>query len=144
LKRYYNDTILNIQRGCFGSAYDEKKGIVLKDILKRCGANAVIAVSPIYYTTKYKKSFADYKVFAVVLQDTPENIASRMIDTDDYDNIIENQVRNRKEDIRDIKFFISRYKKAFARIENKYDIAGKSADIAANEIVETVIIPIGL
>ena len=114
---------------------------MLKDILGRCGNNAVIAVSPIYYTTKYKKLFRDNKVFSILLYDSPENIANRMIDTDDDDNVIENLERNYKEDIRDIKYFISRYKNAHERIEHKYDIAGKTADAAAADLIETIIRP---
>ena len=57
MKRFYNDTILNIQRGCFADAYDSKKALVLKDILSKCGKDTVIAMSPIYYTIKYKKLF---------------------------------------------------------------------------------------
>jgi shikimate kinase len=141
LKSYYNDTILNIQRDCIGDGYDEKKGVVLKDILKRCGANTVIAVSPIYYTSKYKKSFKDYIVFPIVLYDSPENIADRIVETDDFDNVIENQTRDIKADIRDIRYFISRYKKAFERVETKFNVAGKSADVASLEIIKLIINP---
>ena len=82
MKLFYNDTIENIQRGCFGDGYDEKKGRVLKDILGRCGENAIIAMSPIYYTTKYKTMFKNYGVLSIVLEDSPENIANRIIYTD--------------------------------------------------------------
>ena len=141
MKRFYNDTILNIQRGCFGDALDAKKALVLKDILKRVRYNAIISMSPIYYTVKYKLMFKNYKVFSILLQDSPENIARRMIDTDDYDNVIENCEHDLKTDIKDVKYFISRYKKAFERIEHKYDIAGKTADVAAIDIIETIIKP---
>ena len=135
----YNDTIENIQRGCFGDAYDTKKARVLKDILSRCGENAIIAMSPIYYMTKYKLMFRNSKVFSIVLQDSPENIADRVVYTDENDNVIENPVRDVKTDIRDIKYFISRYKKAFDRIEHKYDIAGRDASTAAREIIDNII-----
>jgi shikimate kinase len=143
MKIFYNDTITNIQRGCFGDAYDTKKGLVLKDILGRCGDKAVISMSPIYYTTKYKLLFRNKKVFSIVLHDSPENIAKRMIETDEDDNIIENLEIDLKENIKDARYFISRYKKAFERIEYKYDIAGKIADVAAIEIIETIIRPYG-
>ena len=141
MKAFYNDTILNIQRGCIGDALDTKKALVLKYILSRCGDKAVISMSPIYYTVKYKLLFSNYKVFSILLQDSPENIAKRMIDTDDDDSIIENSNRNVKEDIKDARYFISRYKRAFERIEHKYNIAGKTADATAIEIIETIIQP---
>jgi len=141
MKSFYNDTISNIQRGCIGDALDTKKALVLKNILDKCGDKAVISMSPIYYTTKYKQLFITRKVFSIVLQDSPENIANRMIDTDEDDNVLVNFKRDRKDDIRDIKYFISHYKKAFERIEHKYDIAGKDASTAACEIIETIINP---
>jgi shikimate kinase len=139
MKLYYNDTITNIQKGCIGDALDTKKGTVLKSILDRCGDNVVIAMSPIYYTTKYRKALRDKNVLSIVLQDSPENIADRLIDTDENDRVIESPNRNRKEDIRDIKFYISRYKKAFERIESHYDVNGKNPVVAAHEIIKTII-----
>jgi len=80
-------------------------------------------------------------VLSIVLQDWPENIALRVTETDDNDEYIERKNINIKEDIRAVKHFISRYKKAFERIELKYDINGKSAEESAQEIVETMIYP---
>ena len=37
-----------------------------------------------------------------MLQDSPENIAKRLIDTDDDDNVIENLERDLKTDIKDM------------------------------------------
>ena len=55
IKSYFNDTITNIQNRCFNQhEYDGKKIEVLKSILARCGENAIIAVSSIYYTATYK------------------------------------------------------------------------------------------
>jgi len=139
LKKYYNDTITNIQDSCFNRhEYDGKKGTVLKYILDRCGTNTIIAVSPIYYTRSYKTIFKKRNVFPIVLQDEPENIARRMIETDDEDNIIENYVGDFKEDLRDVKYFISYYKNAHKLLGNKYDIDGKSADESARQISEII------
>jgi len=80
-------------------------------------------------------------VLSIVLQDWPENIALRMTETDDNDEYIKRKNINIKEDIKDVKYFFSRYKKAFERIELKYDINGKSAEESAQEIVETMICP---
>jgi len=55
------------------------------------------------------------------------------------DNLIENPKRNTKEDIRFVKYVISHYKKAFERIEHKYDVAGKAPLVVAREIIETII-----
>ena len=58
-----------------------------------------------------------------------------MIYTDDDDNVIENVESNIKNEIKDVRYFISRYKRAFSSIENKYDINGKTAYEAAKEII---------
>jgi len=80
-------------------------------------------------------------LLCILNEDSPENIAKRLIDTDDDDNVIENLERGLKTDIKDVRYFISRYKKAFERIEHKYNIAGKTANVAAIEIIDTVIKP---
>jgi shikimate kinase len=56
--RHFNDTIENLQkRFWLGNEYDRQKGVVLKSILSKCEKNAVIAMSPIYYTMSYKHLF---------------------------------------------------------------------------------------
>ena len=133
---YFNDTIENLQRRFFlGNEYDHQKGIVLKSIIGKCSSNTIIAMSPIYYTMSYKHLFTSRDVFSIVLQDTPENIARRVIYTDANDNIIENPVTDYSAEIKDIKYFIARYKSAFSKIDNHYFIDGKSAEDAASDIV---------
>ena len=141
LVSYYSDSIESIQNSCITRhEYDGKKGIVLKHILDKCADNTIIAVSPIYYTMSYKHLFKAKNVFSVEIQDCPENIAKRVIYTDKNNNIIENPDRNIKAEIKDTKYFISKYKRAFSNIENKYCINGKSAEEAAKEIIETIIL----
>ena len=139
LKLHYSDTISNIQDSCFNRhEFDSKKGIVLKHILSKCSNNSVIAVSPIYYTMSYKTIFKKSNVFSIVLEDAAENIAKRMIMTDDEDNIIEDYIGDFEEDLKDVKYFISRYKNAHSRIEHKYYIEGKNAEETAKEIVKLI------
>ena len=58
---------------------------------------------------------------------------------DDNDIVTEVPDRDRRWEIKEIKKDITFYKKAFSKIENKYNINGKPADEAANDIVETII-----
>ena len=140
---FFSNTIDHIQNSCIcRNEYESKKAEVLKSILNKCCVNTIIAISPIYYTLLYKKMFRDKNVFSIVLHDSPENIARRMIDTDENDNIIESCERDIKADLKVVKYFISRYKKAFSKIENKYNVGGKSALEAANEIIGTIIMPL--
>jgi len=139
LKKYYNDTISNIKDSCFNfndHEYNSKQGIVLKHILSKIQKNAVIAVSPIYYTKTYKTIFLKSNVFQIVLEDDPKNIANRMIMTDDDDNIIEDYIGDFKEDLIDVKYFISRYKSGFDKIPHCYNINGQTAEFAATELAE--------
>jgi len=142
IKLFYNDTLNNIYSSCIcRNEIDKKKAVALQNILNRCGENAIIAVSPIYFTMVYKFMFIQRDVFSIVLQDTPENIADRMIETDDNDIIIENQESDRKQDIKDVKYFISRYKNAYKKIPCHYHINGKSASEAADEIIDKILRP---
>ena len=139
IKLFYNDTLTNIYSDCIcRSAIDEKKANVLQKVLNKCGDNAIIAISPIYYTRMYKMMFMQRNVFPIVLQDTPENIADRMIATDDNDEIIENQESDINQNIKDARYFISRYKSAYSKIRCHYHINGKSASEAADDIVDII------
>ena len=64
---------------------DRRRGLLLGEILERY-SNKVIAVTPMYYSSffsKYLKKRDD--VIGIELQDTPENIFSRLIFTDEND-----------------------------------------------------------
>ena len=136
IKLFYNDTITNIYSDCIcRHAIDSKKALVLSNVLTKCSSDTIIAMSPIYYSRMYKLMFAHNDVLPIVLHDSPENIAARMIYTDDNDMPIENPEPNRKQEIKDVKYFISQYKKAFLKIQCHYFINGKSADCAADEII---------
>ncbi|MDR1111333.1 MAG: hypothetical protein LBP92_11735 [Deltaproteobacteria bacterium] len=139
LKLYFNDTIENIQDSCFNRfEYDNKKVKALKNVVKKCNKNTIIAMSPIYYASKYKSLFKINNILSIELQDTPENIAKRIIYTDENDNLIENIESDLQRDIDDIKYYITHYKKAFSNIEHKYQINGKSALEAAREVVDII------
>ena len=132
---FYNNTLTKIYDACFNRhEIDSKKGAALAATLRKCGDNAIIAMSPIYYTFAYKTLFKKNNVFSIVLQDSAENIAERLIYTDDEDVEIGNPDPDLKRDISDMKYFINMYKKAFSRIECHYHINGKSAEEAASEI----------
>ncbi|HCC52701.1 MAG TPA: hypothetical protein DEQ30_12155, partial [Porphyromonadaceae bacterium] len=141
IKSFYNDTLTNIYDSCIcRHEIDSKKATVLKNILDKCGGNTIIAVSPIYYTTLYKTMFIKQGVFPIVLEDTPENIADRLVYTDFEDKVIEHPTNiNRKQEVKDIRYFINRYKNAYSRIGCHYHINGESIDDAANGIINEII-----
>ena len=140
IRSFYNDTLTNIYDACFNRfEIDKKKGAVLSAILKKCGSNAIIGMSPIYYTKAYTTLFKKSNVFSIVLQDTPENIAYRLVYTDDNDIEIGNPDPDIKQDISDMKYFINMYKSAFSKIECHYHVNGKTAEEAASEIKSLII-----
>ena len=49
---------------------------------------------------------------------------------------------DRNQEIKDVKYFISRYKKAYSKIQCHYYINGKSALEAANEIINEILNPV--
>jgi len=141
IKSYYNDTITNIQNGCLTwHTYDGKKIDALKSVLWKCkgNRNSIIAMSPIYYTAKYKKPFKERGVFLIELKDWPEEIAQRIVYTDDDDNPIEDFEIDIAHEIKETKRSISYFKNAYDKIENKYFIDGKTAHEAAKEIIDMI------
>jgi len=140
IKSFYKDTLTNIYSDCFNRyAIDKKKAAVLQVLLNKCGGDVIIAMSPIYYTKMYKIMLAKKNVFSIVLEDAPENIADRMICTDAFDLPIENIKPNRQNDIKDVKYFISRYKNAHNKIQCHFQINGKSASESADTIIREII-----
>ena len=140
IKSFYNDNLTNIYDACFNRfEIDKKKGAALSATLKKSLSNTIISMSPIYYTKSYTTLFKKNNVFPIVLQDTPENIARRLIYTDDYDVEIGNPDPDIKQDISDMKYFINLYKSAFSKIECHYHINGKTAEEAASEIKSRII-----
>jgi shikimate kinase len=139
IKKYYNDTLDNIYRDCiFPMQKDEKKSIVLSRVIAKCKSNTVLAMSPMYYYTKYRQLIKSRDIICIELRDKPGFIAKRMFVYDDNDEIIEG-VYNYKENLSDAKYYISRYKNTFNRhIELKYEIDGKTALDAANDLADVL------
>ena len=142
IKRYYGDTLNNIYADCmYPRDKDEKKAKMFSHMLALCrekGRDAVIAVSPMYHYVTFRNLITQYKVIAIELQDTAENIAKRMIDTDDNDELIEESPYSNRENLSDARYFITRYKKTFAHFPTKYRIDGKTAQQAAVEMEELI------
>ena len=65
---------------------DQKRGNIIKKILK-LDENIVFSISPISYTDNFQKQLIDDDILMIELYDTPENIFSRLVFSDEDDNI---------------------------------------------------------
>jgi len=118
---------------------DRLRGQLLGEILENDG-DKVIAVTPMYYSSyfsKYLKKRDD--VIGIEMQDTPENIFNRLVFTDDNDQVYEDSAEYREKHkayyLKDIKKDNTYYKKAFAKIENKFQINNDPPEMVANRLI---------
>ncbi len=65
---------------------DQKRGSIIKRII-RLEENIVFAITPISYTDNFKTRIIADDILPIELYDTPENIFSRLVFSDEYDNI---------------------------------------------------------
>ena len=116
------------------------KGKLLKDLCKE--NNSVIAVSPIYYSRNFNDLLKNVDVIAFELQDSPKNIFERLIFTDEFDNVCEDskEYKNKHKEyyLNDIKEDILYYKKAFIKIDNKYNVDGRNPEYVAEQIYKII------
>ena len=65
---------------------DQKRGSIIKKIVK-LEENIVLAVTPISYAENFKTRIIADDILLIELYDTPENIFSRLVFSDENDNI---------------------------------------------------------
>lgn len=65
---------------------DQKRGCIIKMVLKM-EEDMVLAVTPISYIDNFKTHIIDDDILLIELYDTPENIFSRLVFSDENDNI---------------------------------------------------------
>ncbi len=65
---------------------DQKRGCIIKKVLKM-EEDMVLAVTPISYIDNFKTHIIDDDILLIELYDTPENIFSRLVFSDENDNI---------------------------------------------------------
>ena len=116
---------------------DRTRGEIIGEILKRSG-DKVIAVSPMYYARCYLRYLKRDDVLSIELQDTPENILSRLVFSDENDQIYRDDKYRDEHSayyLEEIKKDITYYKAAFSKIPNKYQINNDSSEMAVKGIV---------
>lgn len=121
-----------------GSGKDIKRGEILKTILDRDG-DKVIAVSPMYYSRCYTKYFNPYHVMPIELQDTPENIFSRLIFSGENDNVYhddEYKEAQKKEYFREIGKDITYFRQSFSHIPYKFQMNNDPPETVVERLIE--------
>jgi len=115
------------------------KGGILKEISNE--NDIVIAISPIYFSKNFNYLLKNPDVVSFDLQDSPENIFNRLVFSDEFDNVYEdNEYKNAHKDyyLNDIKKDITYYKRSFNKILNKYNIDGQSPEFVAEELYKII------
>lgn len=97
---------------------DHQRGIIIKRLLQSEG-DMVIAITPISYTENFKARIVGEDILAIELYDTPENIFSRLVFSDEHDIIYKyDDYKNEHKEyyLRDIQADLDWYGKIYAEI----------------------------
>ena len=119
----------------------KKRGEILKQIIDKYTDNVVIAVSVINYARFVNNIIKDKDILAVEITDKPENILKRLVYSDENDEVHKLEIKSKKEEqyyLREIKTDFTYYKKVYYKIENKFDIDGKNAEEATENLLKYI------
>ena len=116
---------------------DQKRGSIIKKLI-RSEEDMVIAVTTISYTENFRTRISGEDILAIELYDTPENIFSRLVFSDENDVIYkDDEYKNEHKDyymediIEDQKWYGSIYA-GFCRV---FDMDGDSPEKSASRII---------
>lgn len=99
----------------------------------------VIAVTAMYYSRWFSKYLLRDDVTAIELQDSPENIFSRLVFSDENDQVYkDDEYRDAHAAyyLREIKKDITYYRKAFSKITNKLNIEDAPPEKVVERLME--------
>lgn len=137
--KYYNMTIEQMKsKWGFPYQYDKSKMIVLENLLNSCGENTIIDMSLFIYTRSYIGLFKNKNIIRILLKDKSVNITKRLVFTDENDDLLVDDGYLEKHFdyyLTKVREDIEWTRSVFSKIENKYNINGKSAEDSATEIV---------
>ena len=117
---------------------DKIRGKILENLVPR-PENKVIAVTPMYYSRWFHKYLQRDDVLAVELQDAPEHIFSRLVFSDENDQVYKDDKyrdAHASHYLGEIKKDITYYRKAFSKITNKLNIDGDSPEKVVERLMK--------
>lgn len=118
-----------------------QRGKILSNIVNKYKDNVVIAVAPTFYEELFEDILKQSNVLAIELQDSPESFLERLVYTDTNDKVYPLVIKTKAERnyyLKEIKNDIKYYKKAYKKIENKFDIKGEKAKETTDRLLEYV------
>ena len=123
---------------------DQKRGSIIKKIIQ-LEENIVFAITPISYTDNFKTRIIADDILLIELYDTPENIFSRLVFSDEYDNIYtDDDYKEEHKDyyMKDIQDDLDWYGKIYAEIgiQNRIFVNNDRPE----EVVDRIISEYGL
>ncbi len=139
VKTRLNVTISQFIKSNIRSERDRIRGKIISSILDK-DENMVFAITPMYYTRYFKSKIYTPDVLNIELRDTPENIFSRIIFTDENDVPYKDDEyvqKHRKEYLSEIKKDITFYKNVYKKLERVYvfDMNGDPPDKVVERII---------
>lgn len=138
IKKKYNTTLEEFVKTGTLEERDEKRGRVLRALLKK-EANKVIAVTPMSYPEYFEKYTRRSDVIAIELRDTVENIFERLVFSDENDVIYrDDEYKNARKNhyMREIAEDLIWYGGVYRNIANKYDINNEEPSVVAKALIE--------
>lgn len=118
---------------------DYKRGAMIKRLL-RAEENLVIAITPISYTENFKRRITDDDILLVELVDTSENIFSRLVFSDEDDNLyVDDDYKNEHKShyLKEIQADIDWYGRVYSEmgIKNRFFIDNDSPEKVVDRLV---------
>ena len=138
IKSYYHTSLEAFVNTGTLSERDQKRGEVISHLLSMPGSK-VIAVSPMSNRRFFARYVRMENTLSIELTDTPENIFSRMVFSDNQDKVYTDEdykTQHRVHYLHEIQMDLDWYGRVYSFIPHKFDLDGKDAETAAAEIIE--------
>ena len=143
IKKYMNMTLEEFTNTSDLEWRDRKRGIVMKHILD-LNEELVLAVTPISYTGNISRSIHASDSLLIELYDSPENIFSRLVFSDENDHVYtddEYKERYKQYYLKMISEDLEWYGKTYRRlnIQNRVYMNNDSPEKVVDKILDTVL-----
>lgn len=124
---------------------DRKRGLLIRKLMRK-NEDLVLAVTPMTYTEYIEEKLYEPGVLCVELYDSPENIFSRLIFTDEKDREYrddEYRDRHKAYYMREIRGDLDYYGRIYSRIPfiQAFDMAGDPPERVVERLLEKFFVP---
>ena len=136
-RRYHTTLEAFVNTGTIAER-DQRRGEVIAHLLSLPGPK-VIAVSPMSNRRFFGRFVRMENTLSIELIDSPENIFSRMVFSDNQDKVYTDEgykTQHRDHYLHEIQMDLKWYGRVYSFIPHKFDLEGASAEDAAERIIE--------